>query len=462
MHKIVRIGPSKFRIAIFSLTVALWCLMGEANASDRPEATPKSGTPMTLEKCLAIALENSPDWAMAQWEARAAQERSDQAKGSLLPVLSFEASYDRFGQAQRVLPPHALGESGLFDERAADYGIVGRAPLFRGGKGLNALRAAQLEYVAAAREGARTRDLVVFAVTEAFYQIVGLDSLIATAQFSRQSLEAHHRQVEERIAVGKAAKVDLLRIAVRLADLDQTLVQLENNRSITARLLLYRMGREGRSGNELRVVADLKEPELPYTWEEMPEQALANRADYRAIQLRTEAQRKRLSVAKGGRWPEVVLKGRYGGRSGGDLEFDTDWNVGVQLGVPLFAGGTISAGIKQEDHKLHKAEEVERKLRLTIELEVRAACLHLQEARTRIHTADVVVKQAREVLRIEQERHRLGKGTVADVLEAQAELLKVQTQAVQALVDRALAAAELEKAMGAAGAALTEERRSNE
>jgi outer membrane protein TolC len=417
---------------------------------------------MTLEKCLAIALENSPDWAMAQWEARAAQERSDQAKGSLLPVLSFEASYDRFGQAQRVLPPHALGGLGIFDERAVDYGIAGRAPLFRGGKGLNALRAAQLEHVAAAREGARTRDLVVFAVTEAFYQIVGLDSLIATAQFSRQSLEAHHRQVEERIAVGKAAKVDLLRIAVRLADLDQTLVQLENNRSITARLLLYRMGREGRSGNELRVVADLKEPKLPYTWEEMPEQALANRADYRAIQLRTEAQRKRLSVAKGGRWPEVVLKARYGGRSGGDLEFDTDWNVGVQLGVPLFAGGTISAGIKQEHHKLHKAEEAERKLRLTIELEVRAACLHLQEARTRIHTADVVVKQAREVLRIEQERHRLGKGTVADVLEAQAELLKVQVQAVQALVDRALAVAELEKAMGARGIALTEERRSNE
>jgi len=180
----------------------------------------------------------------------------------------------------------------------------------------------------------------------------------------------------------------------------------------------------------------------------MPERALVNRADYRAAQWRTEAQRKRLSVAKGGRWPEVVLKGRYGGRSGGDLEFDEDWNVGVQLGVPLFAGGTLSARMREEKTKLHRAEEAERKLRLAIELEVRAACLHLQEARTRIHTAGVVVAQAREVFRIEEERHRLGKGTVADVLEAQAELLKVQTQAVQSLVDRALAAAELEKAMG--------------
>jgi len=222
------------------------------------------------------------------------------------------------------------------------------------------------------------------------------------------------------------------------------------------------MGREGRSIKGLRVVAGLKEPELPWTWEKMPERALVNRADYRAMQLRTEAQRRRLSVAKGGRWPEMILKGHYGGRSGGDLEFDTDWNVGVQLGVPLFAGGTLSAGIKQEQYKWNRSEEAERKLRLTIELEVRAAGLHLQEARTRIHTAGVVVKQAREVLRIEQERHRLGKGTVADVLEAQAELLKMQTQAVQALVDRALAAAELEKAMGATGAALIEERRSHE
>ncbi len=451
MQNIDKVWQRRVRIAFFSLTAILWGFMGEANASENRDVAPTSGMAMTLEECLAMALENSPDIAMAQWDERAAQQRSEQAKGSLLPSLSFDASYDRFGQAQRVIAPHALGESGSFDKRMADYGLAGRAPLFRGGRGLNALRAAELEHVASAREGARTRDLVVFAVTEAFYRIVGLDSLIATTQFSRQSLEAHHRQIEEHIAVGKAAKVDLLRIAVRLADLDQNLVQLENNRKIAAQLLLYRMGREGRSESGLRVVADLREPELPWTWEEMPERALVNRADYRAAQFRTEAQRKRLSVAKGGRWPEVVLKGRYGGRSGGDLEFDEDWNVGVQLGVPLFAGGTLSAGIKQEQHKLHRAEEAERKLRLTIELEVRAAGLHLQEARTRIHTAGLVVAQAREVLRIEQERHRLGKGTVAEVLEAQAELLKMQTQAVQALVDRALAVAELEKAMGARG-----------
>ena len=451
MHKVFRIGPPKFRIALFFLTATLCCFMGGSTVSANRDVAPTSGMAMTLEECLAVALENSPDIAIARWDERAAQQRSDQAKGSLLPILSVEASYDRFGQAQRVLPPHAVGESGSFDERMADYGLAGRVPLFRGGRGLNALRAAELEHVASAREGARTRDLVAFAVTEAFYRIVGLDSLIATTQFSRQSLEAHHRQIEERIAVGKAAKVDLLRIAVRLADLDQMLVQLENNRKIAAQLLLYRMGREGRSESGLRVGADLKEPEFPWTWEEMPERALVNRADYRAAQWRTEAQRKRLSVEKGGRWPEVILKGRYGGRSGGDLKFDEDWNVGVQLGVPLFAGGTLSAGIREEQYKLHKAEEAERKLRLAIELEVRAAGLNLQEARTRIHTAGMVVAQAREVLRIEEEKNRLGKGTVAEVLEAQAELLKVRTQGVQALVDRALAAAELEKAMGTRG-----------
>ena len=451
MHKIIRIGPSKFRLALISLTATLCCLMGGSKSSANLDVAPKSDLPITLEECLAVALENSPDIAMAQWDERAAQERSEQAKGSLFPSLSFEASYDRFGQAQRVIAPHSLGESGSFDERMADYGFSGSTPLFRGGRGLNALRAARLDHVASAREGERSQDLVGFAVTEAFYRIVGLDSLIATTQSSRQSLEAHHRQIEGRIAVGKAAKVDLLRIAVRLADLDQNLVQLENNRKIAAQLLLYRMGREGRSEKGLRVVADLKEPEFPLTWEEMSERALVNRADYLAMQLRTEAQRKRLSVAKGGRWPEVVLKGRYGGRSAGDLAFDEDWNVGVQLGVPLFAGGTLSARMREEQYKLHRAEEAERKLRLTIELEVRAAGLHLQEARTRIHTAGVVVAQAREVLRIEEERHRLGKGTVADVLEAQAELLKMQTQAVQALVDRALAVAELEKAVGARG-----------
>lgn len=51
-------------------------------------------------------------------------------------------------------------------------------------------------------------------------------------------------------------------------------------------------------------------------------------------------------------------------------------------------------------------------------------------------------------MRIEQQAHRLGKGTLADLLDAQAELLRARTHVVQALVDRAMAIAELRKAMG--------------
>jgi outer membrane protein TolC len=336
----------------------------------------------------------------------------------------------------------------VFDERAADYGIIGGIPLFHGGKGWNTLKVAQLEHTATVWETERSRDLMVFAVTEAFYRIVGLDSLIAATQFSRRSLEVHYKQVEERIAVGKAARVDALRIKVRMADLDQTLAKLEDDREITVRLLVYRMGQEGRSEGELQVAAALEDPDVPWSLDGALKQAVSNRADYRAVQRRVEAQQKRWSMAKAGRWPEVILKGYYGGRSGGDLAFDDDWNVGVQLDMPLFVGGTIAARVREEKCKLRQMEEAERKFRLAIELEVRTAYLHLQQAQRWMQTAGAVVEQAREVLRIAEERHRLGKGTVAEVLDAQAEALKAQAHVVQAFVDRALAIAELEKATG--------------
>lgn len=445
MHKAMK---GWFRILLLCSVGILWIVSFGPDTILAADGRPYFRAPVTLAECISTALENNPDVAMARWEERAMEERIRQARGRLLPGLKLEVSYDWYGKMQRVIAPRRPGESGVFDDRAAAYGIGGSAVLFRGGRGLKDLRIAQLEHATAIQEGRRSRAATAFVVAEAFYRIVELDSLIAATRFSRRALDVHRRQTEDRLAVGKATGTDLLRIGVRIVDLDQALIVLENDRTITASLLLYRMGADPRPGDEIQVVAELEEPDSLWGMDEVLKRALSGRADYRAARLRTETGRQRLAIAKSGRWPEVAVTGGYGGRSGGAFEFDETWTVGLQAGMVLFSGGATSALIREHQYTLRRLEEAELKLRSTIALEVKMAYLRLQEARHRVETVGVALTYAQEVFRIEAEEHRLGKGILADVLDAQADLLRSRTYAVQARMDRALAAAELRKAIG--------------
>jgi len=445
MHKAMK---GWFRILLLCSVGILWIVSFGLDTSLAADRGPDFRAPVTLAKCISAALANNPDVTMARWEERAMEERIRQARGRLFPGLKLDVSYDWYGKVQRVIVPRKPGELGVFDDRAATYGIGGRAVLFRGGRGLKDLRIAQLEHTAAVEDGRRSRAVTTFAVAEAFYRIVELDSLISATRFSRRALDAHRGQTEDRRAVGKATGTDLLRIGVRIADLDQTLIAMENDRTIAASLLLYRMGADSRPGDEIRVVAELEDPDSLWGMDEALKRALADRADYRAARLRTEAARQRLAAAKSGRWPEVAVTGGYGGRSGGAFEFDETWTVGLQAGLVLFSGGATSALIREQQYALRRMEEAELKLRSTIVLEVKMAYLHLQEARHQVETVGVALAYAQKVFRIDAEEHRLGKGTIADLLDAQTDLLRARTYAVQARVDRALAAVELRKAIG--------------
>ena len=69
-------------------------------------------------------------------------------------------------------------------------------------------------------------------------------------------------------------------------------------------------------------------------------------------------------------------------------------------------------------------------------------------AQGRLEVVRSAVAQARESLRIEQQQYGLGKGTIVDVLDAQAALLEAETTYVRVQAQRRIATAQLQLATG--------------
>jgi outer membrane protein TolC len=256
----------------------------------------------------------------------------------------------------------------------------------------------------------------------------------------------------DKMQMQKAARVDLLRTEVRLADIEEQLLRERNILDIKRFTLARLLGWEGKDDSisihgqlELdRKTDDIREVDSAF------QSALTQREDYQALLLKIDAQQKAVASEKGVRMPRVSLNASYGDQWDED---DSDihneiGNVGVLVDIPLFEGGQISARINRERHRLNAVRKALDDLRLKIRVEVKTAIANIQSTEARIGVAQKAIEQAKESLRIEREKYRLGKGAIVDVLDAQAALLDSQMNYYKALAEHKTARAEYRLAIG--------------
>jgi outer membrane protein TolC len=399
---------------------------------------------------------NNPELAAAGFDVEAAKARRDAMRSALLPRISAEGGYTRYLDDQRLIPARFNGEPGAFSDELFSGDLVLRMPLFTGGKLLNEMRATDLLQQSAEHRMIRTREELVFTVSSVFFGTLAQERLVKSLEFSKEALQAHLKRVNDLIAAQKAAKVDRMRTEVRLSDVEQKLVREKNALAIQHRLMANLMGVE-EPATSLRLVGALERmmPDLQ-SLADCVSAAFARRSDYQAARKELEAQARRVDVARAGHSPTVSLLGSYGERwatnptkeplGAKDTEDVGRISIGVEL--PLFESGRTQARVREERAKLAASQERFRKFELQIRLEIETALSNVKSAFERVQTTEKTIEQARETLRIEREKYELGRGAIADVLDAQAALLEVETNLYRALADFNTAQAQVQLAMG--------------
>ena len=120
---------------------------GEAFASqpDPPSAGQANKAPLSLEKCIELALANNPDIAARRWEVTQAEAQKDGALGTRWPSLRATGGYNYFYfDAQRLIPARENGEPGVFSQTITSADLVLSMPLFTGGQITNRIKASEL------------------------------------------------------------------------------------------------------------------------------------------------------------------------------------------------------------------------------------------------------------------------------------------------------------------------------
>ena len=434
--------------------VALPKPRGAAQGTGSPSVRPAEG-PVELAEAIRIALANNPETIATGWDYQAAQAQYEYAWAQRLPTLSLSSGYAHYLHEQPLAPGSQPGGIGIQTNDIASGSLVLRMPIFTGGRLVNQMRAADLLQQAAGHRLARNREQLVFNVSSVFFNILAQQQVIASLEFSLNALQEHLKNVEALIEAGKATKVDRLRTEVRLADVQQRLVQERNTLAIQQRTLAMVLGLPEQAqalslGGQLELS---QEPSVP-DFETAATEAWSGRADYLAAKSVLEAQARQVDVARAGHWPTVSLQGSYGGRwavgstTGSGDKFNNTTNIGAGMEIPLFDAGQVDAQVRQQRANLAAAQERLRELELQIRLDVETALLNVHSSWQRVEAIRKSIEQAEEGFRMEREKYDLGEGALVDVLDAQTALLDAQTTYHQALASLHTALAQLRLATG--------------
>jgi outer membrane protein TolC len=177
--------------------------------------------------------------------------------------------------------------------------------------------------------------------------------------------------------------------------------------------------------------------------------ALTGRPDLQAIDLNRRNAEASVSRARTDYIPSLNLMGQVDWNSdrfaGDDAK---SWAVMAVLQWNLFDGLATRSNVRQAAAAAGKVRALEEQMRSAVQLEVRKAYYDLEASQDRLATSASSVQEAEEGLRIVQRRYEVGMTTLVDVLGAENALIRARTNALQALYDNNIAAAELKLASG--------------
>jgi outer membrane protein TolC len=403
---------------------------------------------LTLPEAIRRALAQNPNQIAQRLEVDKTGAGEQAARGARWPSLDFSAAATHYGYPTLV---HGIREAGVFpplDDTIYSYSAALKLPLYAGGRLSQGVTLAELgKQIARERELQGSQELA-YNVSAVYLKVQHLTALEQVYGARITSLEAQHERVRLLRQVGKAAKLDQLKIAGLLTKARYERLQVVNRRA-EARTLLYQlMGTERPAHDD--VLMRYRAGAAPdWSLERLRQEAEAQRPELKIATQQTAAGKAREAIARGERLPDVSVVGAYRESAGADTEYFDDWSVGIQLAVPLFDGGVRRARGDEAALARAQAEQAAAQTRLDVAKQVQDAWDAHAEAEARLTVTATSVEEASETLGIEKLKYEQGVGLITDLLNAESALLAAQADRLQAEFDLIVTRFDLLRASGA-------------
>jgi outer membrane protein TolC len=426
-------------VAVFFALLAIGVFSRAAdNAAVPPAPSPAGSVTWSLADVTSTALKNHPLILQSDADLAAAVARKGQAQSAWYPTVNVSSGHtESTGYSttlKRALSTESNFARGDLNWMLYDFGRTGAT-----------VDRADANAAIRRENAATTREDVVFAATVAFYDVLRAEKTLVFRQENLRQQEALHRQASAFYEAGIRAKIDVVRAEANLYDARAQLSQAENGVRVARITLLQRIGVDGPA--EFWLTGDLPEFSLPGTLQDWVAEAERNRPELRALVEKERAATESLRLARAGYLPYLVGTAGYG-YLGEDFPLQKTYGFTATLNYPVFSGFETREQTKEALATISSTqyEFIETKRRVRLEVEVSA--FSVREAQERLSARKKQRDASEENLRLATARYEVGAGDIIEMTDAQAQMVRSETDAINTAFDFAVSHASLLRAMG--------------
>lgn len=366
------------------------------------------------------ALANDASFLAARSALAAVRENVPQARAGLLPqvVLSAQRTQNETENTSRQFGIPFTRNS----RYSAEAGVLSlRQPLYR------RYNWAQLSFaeaqVAAAEAGfEKERQDAGLRVAEAYFNVLAAQSQVRVLEAQLDALTAQQKLAERAFAAGLGTRTDIDDARAQVQQAQAGLIDANFNLDNARRTLAALVGKTPADLADVVPERMRLAPPQPPLLDHWLQQMEAANPELASLRWQVEMAQRDIDRQKAGHYPtlDLIAARQYGSNETNisiDTRYVTDY-VGVQLSVPIFSGGAVSAAVRQAESNLDKARFQLEAARRRLGVETQKYFHGIVQGIDKIKAYEATLQAAEQALASSRKSFQAGTRTLVDVLNA--------------------------------------------
>ena len=397
---------------------------------------------ITLNEALEMARRVNPQLIQAEGAINIAQASRRESLGDWLPSVSGSSGWStnstsRFDpQTQRTVDGSATSMSA-----SLSASIV----IFDGFRRNAQGRARTADYESAEITLISQEFQIALQTKQAFFNAVAAEELVRVSETRIDRATQQLDIARNRLAAGSAIRSDTLSSFVELGNARLQLLNAQTQLAGASANLARLVGVDGL----VRAVADSNiqfQADLDTAF--LREEALANGPGVQQAIAQSRAAQAQVTVSRAQYFPSVSASYNRSISGAGFSTLNPSWSTRLSLSWSIFNGFTRETNVVRSRIQADVADAQVEDIRRQINAQLTQQFASIQSALVRLEIAEASRVAAQEDLRVQQERYRLGAGTIIEILSSQVNLDQAEVDIVQARLDYMVAKAEIEALVG--------------
>ncbi|HHX8510113.1 TPA: outer membrane channel protein TolC [Vibrio diabolicus] len=401
----------------------------------------------SLAEIYDLAKQNDPQLLSVAAQRDQAFEAITSSRSALLPQINLTAGYN-LTRGDTEYDSNLVKDVSN-DANALTAGVSFSQALYNRASWIS-LDTAEKSARQADATYAATQQALILRVSQAYFEVLRAQDNLVFVRAEKAAVGRQLEQTKQRFEVGLSAITD---VHDAQAQYDQVLadeVLAENALTNSYESLREITGQEHK---DLNILDTRRFTASPST---VPAESLIDEAKTKNLTLLSsrilqDIARDNISLASSGHLPTLSLDGgyNYGDTSHSSRDNTTDnFNIGVNLAVPLYTGGNVTSQTKQAEYAYVAAsEDLEAQYRSVVK-DVRAQNNNINASIGALRAYEQAVISARSALEATEAGFDVGTRTIVDVLDATRRLYDANKNLSNARYDYILSVLQLRQAVG--------------